>query len=36
MMKNFLDLTLRGVVPDVRSESGKNLSWHWRGKEYWN
>ncbi|HBT4656681.1 TPA: succinylglutamate desuccinylase, partial [Klebsiella pneumoniae] len=31
-MNNFLDLTLRGMVPDVRSEGGKNLSWHWRGE----
>lgn len=31
-MNNFLDLTLRGAVPDVRSEGGKNLSWHWRGE----
>ncbi|CAH5253533.1 succinylglutamate desuccinylase [Klebsiella oxytoca] len=32
MMNNFLDLTLRGMVPDVRSEGGKDLSWHWRGE----
>lgn len=32
MMNDFLDLTLRGAIPDVCGENGKNLSWHWRGE----
>lgn len=31
-MKNFLDLTLHGTLPDTRSGGGKNFSWHWQGE----
>lgn len=31
-MKNFLDLTLHGALPDIRSGRGKNLSWYWQGE----